>query len=313
MPFGAHILGSLEDALSEGFAYHSQLNSFFLRSGIRQEVIDKVRQRSELRRLASSRGWSQAPKRFVVQEMLRYLGAPESQSDVLIANLITGVCRSNLPFATEKAKEAVETLKRHQQTDREEKEAAARAQERERRKREEEAGERRATAVQLSKEKLKNDFLALYGQADPQARGYALESFLSEVFELEGLKLRTAFKLIGEQIDGSFLWNGQTHLVEARWVKEPVAGNGFSSLIYKIGGKTANTRGLFVSVNGYSPEAVRGLAGKGELRFVCIDGAHLMRCLTPGFSLQALLHEVWRHADETGEPYLPPTRMRLGY
>jgi len=311
MSFGAHILGPLEDALSEGFDFHSQLNSFFLRSGIRQEIIDKVRQRAELRKLASNRGWAQAPKRFVVQEMLRYLGGPGVQDDVLIANLITGICRSNLPSATEKAAEAVKTLKQHQQTDRQEKESLAQAAREEQRRHEEETGERRATTLQLSREKLKSSFFDLCGQGDPQARGYALEKFLNEVFELEGLKPRAAFKLDGEQIDGSFFWNGQTHLVEARWVKNAVSGSGFSSLIYKISGKTANTRGLFVSINGYSPEAVRALTGKGELRFVCIDGAHLVRCLTPGFTLQALLQEVWRHADETGEPYLPPSKMRV--
>lgn len=311
MPFGAHILGPLEDSLSEGFDYHSQLNSFFLRSGIRQEIIDKVRQRAELRRLASNRGWTQAPKRFVVQEMLRFLGEPGVEGDVLIANLITGICRSNLPSATEKAAEAVKTLKQHQQTDKQEKDSIAHAAKEERRRQEEETGERRATTLQLSRERLRNSFLNLYAQDDAQARGYALERFLNEVFELEGLKPRAAFKLVGEQIDGSFLWNGQTHLVEARWVKNAVSGSGFSSLMYKISGKTANTRGLFVSINGYSPEAVKGLTGKGELRFVCIDGAHLVRCLTPGFTLQALLQEVWRHADETGEPYLPPTRMRI--
>jgi len=204
MPFGAHILGPLEDALSEGFDYHSQLNSFFLRSGIRQEIIDKVRQRAELRRLASNRGWTQAPKRFVAQEMLRYLGEPGVQGDGLIANLITGICRSNLPSATEKAAEAVEALKQHQQTDKREKESIAQAAKEERRRQEEETGERRATTLQLSREKLKNNFFTLYGQDDAQARGYALEKFLNEVFELEGLKPRNAFKLVGEQIDGSF-------------------------------------------------------------------------------------------------------------
>jgi hypothetical protein len=75
--------------------------------------------------------------------------------------------------------------------------------------------------------------------------------------------------------------------------------------MYKIEGKTADTRGLFVSINGYSQDALRGLTGKGELRFVCIDGAHITRCLSPGSSLDSMLEEIWRHADETGEAYLP--------
>ena len=93
----------------------------------------------------------------------------------------------------------------------------------------------------------------------------------------EGLSPRGSFKIVGEQIDGSFAWLSRTHLVEAKWVKEPVAGAEFGAFLYKVQGKTADTRGLFVSVNGYSPQAIMGLNSKGELRFVCIDGTHLLR------------------------------------
>ena len=75
--------------------------------------------------------------------------------------------------------------------------------------------------------------------------------------------------------------------------------------MYKIEGKTADTRGLFISINGYSSQAIEGLRRKGELRFVCIDGAHLMRAVGQGGSFLTLLETIWRHASETGEAYLP--------
>jgi hypothetical protein len=75
----------------------------------------------------------------------------------------------------------------------------------------------------------------------------------------------------------------------------------FGAFDYKIGGKTADTRGLFVSIHGYSPTAIKALNGKGALRFVCIDGAHLMRATEFGWDMPRLLRIVWRHADETGE------------
>ena len=52
---------------------------------------------------------------------------------------------------------------------------------------------------------------------DPQARGYAFERFLKDVFDAYGLSARAAFRLKGEQIDGSFELDGQTYLPEARW------------------------------------------------------------------------------------------------
>jgi hypothetical protein len=80
-------------------------------------------------------------------------------------------------------------------------------------------------------------------------------------------------------------------------------GAAFGTFDYKISGKTADTRGLFVSIHGYSPTAITALNGKGALRFVCIDGAHLMRATELSWDMPRLLRIVWRHADETGEAY----------
>ena len=52
---------------------------------------------------------------------------------------------------------------------------------------------------------------------DPQARGYAFEKFLKDVFDAYGMSARASFRLTGEQIDGSFMLGEQTYLLEARW------------------------------------------------------------------------------------------------
>ena len=51
----------------------------------------------------------------------------------------------------------------------------------------------------------------------PQRRGYEYERFLTELFDAYGLTPRSPFKLVGEQIDGSFKLHGETYLVEAKW------------------------------------------------------------------------------------------------
>jgi restriction endonuclease Mrr len=68
-------------------------------------------------------------------------------------------------------------------------------------------------------------------------------------------------------------------VMKAKWVKDRVADTEFRAFNYKIEGKTVDTRGLYVSINGYSAEAIRGMNSKGALRFVCIDGAHIMRAV----------------------------------
>ena len=56
-------------------------------------------------------------------------------------------------------------------------------------------------------------------------------------------------------------------------------------------------------------EAIRGMNSKGALKFVCVDGAHIMRALVSFDGLQPILERVWRHADETGESYLPVSKL----
>ncbi|HEY5550826.1 MAG TPA: hypothetical protein VIK52_02990 [Opitutaceae bacterium] len=48
---------------------------------------------------------------------------------------------------------------------------------------------------------------------DPQPRGYAFEAFLKSCFDKFGLEARDAFRLRGEQIDGSFLLGNEIYLL----------------------------------------------------------------------------------------------------
>jgi hypothetical protein len=303
MSFGAHVLDALEAALAECFPYHNSLDTFLQRAGIPAPRVARARQRAEERNKASGR-FSKAPKRFVAQELLRDLDTGTDADDRLVAALVTAFCRGTFPQASQSGLAAIQTLKTSQAVER--KEAAERRGELERQQRAVEREREAAGAAEAAvRQTLRQYFLTLNEHQDHQQRGYAFERFLNDFFEFESLSPRGSFRLIGEQIDGSFAWANRTHLVEAKWVKEPVAGAEFGAFIYKIAGKTADTRGLYISINGYSSEAIRGLNGKGELRFICIDGAHLLRSLEPGRDFKGTLEVLWRHASETGEAYVP--------
>lgn len=303
MSFGPHILERVETALAEVFQYHNQMDDFLRRAGLPDSRLATIRQRAEDRSKAAGK-FLRAPKRYIVQELLRELGTDNRDGDRLIAAIVTALCKGRFPDATGNGQAAVDDLKA-QRID-ESREAAERRAEADRQRRAAEQDRERSGALAAAKhERFRQDFLVLHGHQNHQQRGFALERFLNEFFDYAGLSPRGSFRIVGEQIDGSFSWAGKTHLVEAKWVEEPVAGAEFGAFVYKVGGKTADTRGLYISINGYSPHAIAGLNGKGELRFICIDGAHLLRSLEPGRSLPALLEILWRHASETGEAYLP--------
>jgi hypothetical protein len=144
-------------------------------------------------------------------------------------------------------------------------------------------------------------------RADPdhQRRGYALEELLRELFALEGLQPCKSFRVVGQQIDGAFVWRNRTFLLEAKWTEAPAAGGDFGAFTFKLKGKTVDTRGLFLSMNGFSREGLAALQQKDDLRFVCLDGNQLEAALLEDGSLKNLLANAWRHADETGEAYSP--------
>lgn len=311
MAFDAATLALIEDALSGCFKYHNQLDAFLLRSGVDQSLFNRARVVAE-ERAASGGRFNKAPKRFVVQQTLSDIFALGAKGDQVIASIVTGLIKGRFPDATPDGTQALDALKAKVEVDRKENAEKRAAEERKKaqsRSEAERSREAEREARQSTRDNLRDRFVSLIAESNAQARGYLLETFLNDLFEHEGLDPKKSFRLVGEQIDGSFVWRNRTCLLEAKWVKEPVAGKDFGAFGYKIEGKTADTRGLYISINGYSVEAIEGMNAKGALKFVCIDGAHLMRALHSYDGLPPILERVWRHADETGESYLPVTKL----
>ncbi len=314
MPFDAATIGYVEDALSESFKYHTALDLFLKRSGVTDAGLSAARERAEAKSASSqNRSYSRAPKRFVVQEVLADLANAKDAGDRIIAAMITGLVDGKFADATPDAEEAIIGLKSKRKSDASQRDRV-RQEESERRAREREDSARKKSdgflQAQAARDTLRDRFTSLMAESNAQRRGYLLEPFLNDLFEFEKLDPRSSFRLVGEQIDGSFSWRSRTNLVEAKWVSDPTAGAEFGAFIFKIEGKTADTRGVYISINGYSPTAITSLNGKGALKFICIDGAHLMRVLSGGEHLPELLSRLWRHADETGEAYLPAHKMK---
>lgn len=311
LPFDAEALQYIEDALSDGFKYHSALDSFLLRTGVTSGVLAEVRKKAELRAANSTR-FGKAPKRFVVQYLLQELSDSGIDGDRIIASIVTNIIKIPLPDASETAQSAIQALRTKIKADKDilaERRAEEQKKAAEDLRHQEKIRETDLLKTIQKRDQLRDRFLNLISESNAQARGYLLESLLLDLFEFENLNPRKSFKLIGEQIDGAFIWRNRTYLVEAKWTKDLVAGREFGAFNYKIEGKTADTRGMFISINGYSPEAIKGMNAKGALKFICIDGAHLMRALTASDGLVGILERIWRHADETGEAYLPASML----
>lgn len=134
-------------------------------------------------------------------------------------------------------------------------------------------------------------------------RGYAFEAYLKELFDAFGMAARKPFKLIGEQIDGSFHLAGETYLLEAKWLNRKVSIAELHGFHGKIEQKAAWARGLFVSFGGFTAQGLDAF-GKGK-RLVCMEGREIKIALEREIGIDVLIAMKVRRAAETGSVFTP--------
>ena len=137
---------------------------------------------------------------------------------------------------------------------------------------------------------------------DPQPRGYAFEKFLKEMFDAYGLSARASFRLVGEQIDGSFELGNDTYLLEAKWTNHLVDTATLRSFNAKVEDKSRWSRGLLLSYSGFSSEGLTAF-GRGN-SVICMDGRDLHDILSSRLDFAAVLAMKVRRAAETGQPFV---------
>tara|TARA_Y100001001_G_C7990129_1_gene302642 strand:- start:938 stop:1798 length:861 start_codon:yes stop_codon:yes gene_type:complete len=159
--------------------------------------------------------------------------------------------------------------------------------------------------VQIDENLSQRIFSQLIELADlaPQNRGFAFERFLKDLFDAYGLSARSSFRLIGEQIDGSFVLNKETYLLEAKWQNAPTGAADLHTFEGKLSQKASWSRGLFLSNSGFSSDGLQAF-GKGK-RIVCMDGFDLSEMLRRRLSVVDVLEAKVRRAAETGRPFIP--------
>ena len=85
-----------------------------------------------------------------------------------------------------------------------------------------ESSEARKRSQEL--EQLKKEFSHLTVEKDRNKAGLELERLLNCLFKIFELRPRQPFRVVGEQIDGSFELGGQVYLLESKWENHPLPG-----------------------------------------------------------------------------------------
>lgn len=139
---------------------------------------------------------------------------------------------------------------------------------------------------------------------EPQDRGYEFERFLVRLFDAWQMEPRRGFRLRGEQIDGSFVLDGDTYLVEARWRNQRTSQSALMTFSGKVAGKSEWSRGLFVAYSGFTGEGLDAFTRNRSTNIVCVDGLDLHFTLESPLDWRDLIRKKTRRAAETGSPFV---------
>jgi hypothetical protein len=154
-------------------------------------------------------------------------------------------------------------------------------------------------------EQLKEDFYQLAAERDRSRAGLALEKLLNRLFEIFDLQPRQPFRIIGEQIDGSFLFDSHVYLMESKWEKDPLPEADLLVFRGKIEGKSTFTRGVFIALNDISIPARDAITRGKAPSFFVINGHDLLMILNEAISLPDFLRQRVRILGEEGRVCVP--------
>lgn len=172
--------------------------------------------------------------------------------------------------------------------------------------------ERREQAVQKASqiaaknsllEDLRTDFTRLHGSLDKQRRGYEFERFISSLFRAVGLQAGSSYRTDIDQVDGSVVIDSFTYLIEAKWTKLPIDEAGIATLENKVHKRIDSTRGLYISMAGFT-EAVRNsrVLSKGN-RIILLEGRDLALMMEGKVDILEGLRLKIERASVAGDPF----------
>lgn len=159
---------------------------------------------------------------------------------------------------------------------------------------------------------LRDQLFALFAMGDkPQLRGKQLELVLNGLFRAYGVLVHEDFKrrdpdssTVLEQIDGVIVLDGNIHLVEMKWLKDPVGIADFSPHLVRLFGR-ANASGIFISNSDFTEPVLKECANAMNQRtmFLC-SLQEIVMLLQNEADLLTLLRKKSQAAIISKQPFL---------
>ena len=142
----------------------------------------------------------------------------------------------------------------------------------------------------------------------PQSRGQRFNGVVAEMLHCWGIEAQSSVLGAGE-IDVVFGFGGNRYIVEAKWTKNPADFGFVAKLQRRVSQRLGGTLGIFLSMSGYSPDALREVKDGHRLEVLLLDRQHFEAMLAgfvPPGEMLALLHD---RASFYGDPYTPLAKL----
>lgn len=144
-------------------------------------------------------------------------------------------------------------------------------------------------------------------------RGREFEKLLKKILEANDLEPRLSYRPKGEEIDGSFIFGERVFLLEAKWHKDPLPASTIYSFKGKVDGKLQGTIGVFVSMSGYSEDAVNALTLGKTLNLILFDKEDIELAISENYNFKSVLKAKLRKAAESGLVYFNLESTQISY
>lgn len=148
-------------------------------------------------------------------------------------------------------------------------------------------------------ESLKDSLLDIEKIDSQQAKGYEFEKYLNNLFEAFNLKPNASYRTEHDQIDGSFTFEGNTVLIEAKYKSKEIPKDDLILFENKLKSKSHFTKGLFITYSRVSSKALDYFRDSGS-RIVVLTVEEIFLMCQNKISLIKVLQSKFRQLDERG-------------
>lgn len=151
-------------------------------------------------------------------------------------------------------------------------------------------------------DEVKKSLLKIEQITSAQKRGYEFEKFLNILFKFFNLDPHVSYRTEHDQIDGSFVYEGNTVLIEAKYRAKEIPKDDIILFRSKIESKSHFSRGLFITNSKFSDKALEYFRDSSS-RIVVLTIEELFIMCERQISLIKILKDKFRVLDEKGEIY----------